>query len=314
MSSPESSVKISARTVDKALAQAAAELGVSPDQLDYRLISQTKGGLFSFIGRKVEIEAWLLSAEDEADLAAEPQVHSQGAETELENLVPLKKPRRSRGDSQKSRRGARGKPSGRQDASAKGESRSRRGGSRHGSRSEYPKVVKDETPFTEEQVREIKEQIRVACDDICQYLIGSETYELATREENGRFTIDIYDESLGKQVAKNAKIAESLEHILRKVPKVQRELPFRIFVDVNEIRQSRESELVVMARDLSEKVHDNKRPIVLNYKNSYDRKIIHMALDQDDRVYTKSIGEGSNRKLMILPARGEESSSDPMAQ
>lgn len=311
MSSAESSVKISARTVEKALAQAATELGVSPDALDYRLISQTKGGLFSFIGRKVEIEAWPLSAEQEDD-------HLGAEEAELQNLVPLKKPRRSRGGSSRSRHGARSKPSGGHAAAGKNERRSRRGGSgtspREESRREYPRVVKDETPLSEDQVKEIKEQIRKACDDICQYLIGSETYELATREENGRFTIDIYDESLGKQVAKNVKIAESLEHILRKVPKIQRELPFRIFVDVNEIRQSRESELVVMARDLSEKVHDNKRPIVLNYKNSYDRKIIHMALDQDDRVYTKSIGEGSNRKLMILPARGEESSSDPMAQ
>lgn len=59
-----------------------------------------------------------------------------------------------------------------------------------------------------------------------------------------------------------------------------------------------------MAHDLSAKVHENKRPIVLNYKSSYDRKIIHMALDKDERVYTKSIGSGPNRKLMILPSRG----------
>lgn len=110
-------------------------------------------------------------------------------------------------------------------------------------------------------------------------------------------------------MAKNVKIAESLEHILRKIPKIKRELPFRVFVDVNEIRQSRETELVEMAQDLSEKVHDKKRPIVLNYKNSYDRKIIHMALDKDDRVYTKSIGEGSDRKLMILPSTDQGESS-----
>ena len=61
-----------------------------------------------------------------------------------------------------------------------------------------------------------------------------------------------------------------------------------------------------LARDLSEKVHENKRPIVLNYKSSYDRKIIHMALDKDDRVYTKSIGTGPNRKLMILPIRKKD--------
>jgi spoIIIJ-associated protein len=60
-----------------------------------------------------------------------------------------------------------------------------------------------------------------------------------------------------------------------------------------------------MAKDLSEKVHENKKPIVLNYKSPYERKIIHMALDKDDRVYTKSIGSGPGRKLMILPSQGE---------
>jgi hypothetical protein len=31
-----------------------------------------------------------------------------------------------------------------------------------------------------------------------------------------------------------------------------------------------------------------------------------MALDKDDRVYTKSIGTGPNRKLMILPIRKKD--------
>ena len=46
----------------------------------------------------------------------------------------------------------------------------------------------------------------------------------------------------------------------------------------------------------------------MTHKSSYDRKIIHMALDKDDLVYTKSIGSGANRKLMILPSKtkGEE--------
>ncbi len=35
-----------------------------------------------------------------------------------------------------------------------------------------------------------------------------------------------------------------------------------------------------------------------------------MALDADDRVYTKSIGSGPNRKLMILPVKGEEAAPE----
>jgi spoIIIJ-associated protein len=119
--------------------------------------------------------------------------------------------------------------------------------------------------------------------------------------------LDCDDEYLAGQMMKNSKLAEALEHILRKKPRhIKRELPFRIFVDVQGVRRQRETDLVELARDLSEKVYENKRPIVLNYKSSYDRKIIHMALDKDERVYTKSIGNGPNRKLMILPIRKQD--------
>jgi spoIIIJ-associated protein len=91
---------------------------------------------------------------------------------------------------------------------------------------------------------------------------------------------------------------------------LKRELPFRIFIDVNGVRMNREQELIEMAKDLSLKVHENQKPVVLNYKSSYDRKIIHMALDRDERVYTKSIGSGTNRKLMILPIKNDQESAN----
>ena len=58
-----------------------------------------------------------------------------------------------------------------------------------------------------------------------------------------------------------------------------------------------------MAQELSTKVYKNKRSITLKDKSSYDRKIIHMALDADKRVYTKSVGVGFRRRLMIIPRR-----------
>jgi spoIIIJ-associated protein len=119
--------------------------------------------------------------------------------------------------------------------------------------------------------------------------------------------LDIDDPYFESQIVKNGKLGESMEHMLRKKPRhLKRELPFRIFVDARGVRRKREEDLVQMARKLSEQVHDNKRPIVLNYKSSYDRKIIHMALDKDARVYTKSIGSGPNRKLMILPIKDRQ--------
>ncbi|MCX6129202.1 MAG: Jag N-terminal domain-containing protein [Proteobacteria bacterium] len=157
-----------------------------------------------------------------------------------------------------------------------------------------------------EEVDVLRQDLQGFCRDICSAISGKPV-NVTAELEGGRLILDCDEEYLAGQMVKNSKLAEALEHILRKKPRhIKRELPFRIFVDVQGVRLKREADLVELARDLSEKVHENKRPIVLNYKSSYDRKIIHMALDKDERVYTKSIGTGPNRKLMILPIRKKD--------
>jgi spoIIIJ-associated protein len=172
------------------------------------------------------------------------------------------------------------------------------------------KQVETTLELTAEETVSLKESLRVFCQEICE-LISGEATSVAMETIKERLILNVDNEYLADQFAKNTKLAESIEHIIRKKPRhIRRELPFRVFVDVNRVRQARETELIEMAEDLSAKVYENKRPIVLNYRSSHDRKIIHMALDRDQRVLTKSIGTGSNRKLMILP-NGKEDEQSP---
>lgn len=158
-------------------------------------------------------------------------------------------------------------------------------------------------PLAADKVEALTEELRSFCEGIASSIAG-EPVKVEAKVDEGRLVLNIENDYVAQQIARNSKLAEALEHILRKKPRhLRQELPFRIFVDVGNMRKKREEELVQMAFDLSAKVHENKRPIVLNYKSSYDRKIIHMALDKDERVYTKSIGSGPNRKLMILPTK-----------
>ncbi|MBQ48725.1 MAG: hypothetical protein CMP10_15100 [Zetaproteobacteria bacterium] len=233
-------IRVTAKTEEKAIQEAAILFELDPDQIEYRVVSQTSGGFFSFLGKKVEIAAWRKS----------------------------------------------GRPSRRSGGAAK-------------------KVKFEDRPeFSEKELQGLVSELTEFCSGICAIMADDEGVEVRSELLGNRLILDIQNDYLVGQITKNAKLAESLEHILRKKPRhLKRELPFRIFVDVNGTRRQRETDLIAEAKDLSGKVHQNKRPIVLNYKSSYDRKIIHMALDQDDRVYTKSIGSGSNRKLMILPVK-----------
>jgi spoIIIJ-associated protein len=185
-------------------------------------------------------------------------------------------------------------------------------GAEHKPRSRPERQPRDEQapqgePLSAERVEELKSELIDFCAGICSR-IAAEPVEVTATVQDDRLILNINNPYIIEQIGKNSKLAEALEHVLRKKPRhLRQELPFRIFVDVNGARKSREEELVQMAQDLSAKVFDSKKPVVLNYKSSYDRKIIHMALDKDDRVYTKSIGSGPNRKLMILPSKGGSS-------
>ena len=61
--------------------------------------------------------------------------------------------------------------------------------------------------------------------------------------------------------------------------------------------------LVQTAERLAKKVASKGNPSSVGYLNAQDRRIVHLALKNFRGVRTKSVGEGSVRKLMIYPKR-----------
>jgi len=45
--------------------------------------------------------------------------------------------------------------------------------------------------------------------------------------------------------------------------------------------------------------------------NAHDRRIIHLALQNDASLLTKSRGEGEYRKIVIMPARKPKGAKSP---
>lgn len=147
------------------------------------------------------------------------------------------------------------------------------------------------------------EELATYCRELCDRIAGEET-QVKTQLDGKRLILNVDNSFLLSSATSYPKTIEALEHLIRKKPRhLQQGLPFRIFVDINNHRVEREDELTHMAKDLARKVIENKRPIVMNCKGSHERRVIHLALDGDHRIYTKSIGSGFDRKLMILPVR-----------
>ena len=66
-------------------------------------------------------------------------------------------------------------------------------------------------------------------------------------------------------------------------------------------RIRREQTLTTLALRLAEKAKRTGAPIELEPMDPGERRMIHLALQEDDAVTTESEGEGSYRHVVILP-------------
>lgn len=93
----------------------------------------------------------------------------------------------------------------------------------------------------------------------------------------------------------------ALQHLIRIVLARQLPSPITISVDVNQYRLQREQRLHHVAVDAASQAQRTGRTVVLPPMNAADRRILHTALAQQDRVRTESMGEEPNRRVVVRP-------------
>jgi spoIIIJ-associated protein len=80
-------------------------------------------------------------------------------------------------------------------------------------------------------------------------------------------------------------------------------------VDIEGYLDSRRENLENKAMRLAAKAKRLGKPISLGQMNAYDRRIIHLALQDFSDVQTRSRGEGPLRRLVIFPKKRRSSAS-----
>ena len=83
-----------------------------------------------------------------------------------------------------------------------------------------------------------------------------------------------------------------------------------IIIDTEDYRKRREESLIALAMRIGEKVKRSRKPATVGHMNAHDRRIIHLALQSDPSLTTKSRGEGEYRKILILPARKDADNAE----
>jgi spoIIIJ-associated protein len=118
-----------------------------------------------------------------------------------------------------------------------------------------------------------------------------------------QITLNIISNGSGLLIGKRGKTLQALQYLVSKI--LQREMgeSVSVVVDTENYRSKRESGLSELAQQLSEKVKKARRPFTTGPLNAHDRRVVHLALKDDQDVRTKSKGEGNLRKVVIYPVK-----------
>ncbi len=122
----------------------------------------------------------------------------------------------------------------------------------------------------------------------------------------GRATavLDIEGEDLGLLIGRRGASLSALQYLVNVM--VTRKLGSRVLVtiDVEHYHRRREESLRGLARRMADRVRQSRRSVTLEPMPAAERRIIHLALADDESVQTASVGAGDARKVVIRP-RGD---------
>lgn len=117
--------------------------------------------------------------------------------------------------------------------------------------------------------------------------------------EDGSINVDICGPGMGAIIGRRGETLDAIQHLTNYVVNRGSEKHVHISVDAENYRAKREESLVHLAQKMAAKVLKYKRSMALEPMNSYERHVIHTALQDFEGVTTGSTGTEPNRRVVI---------------
>jgi spoIIIJ-associated protein len=124
----------------------------------------------------------------------------------------------------------------------------------------------------------------------------------AAREDE-YIVLDIKGDGSGLLIGRGGQTLDALQYIVNKALNKNGRDRKRIILDTENYRKKKEKNLVALAEKLGAKAKRMRKPVTVSPMNAHDRRIIHLALQNDTGLTTKSRGEGAFRKIIIVPTK-----------
>lgn len=119
--------------------------------------------------------------------------------------------------------------------------------------------------------------------------------------KEGDLHLEIKGDQEGILIGRHGRTLDSFQFLINRMVNKHLQTPVRIVLDINDYRKRKTENLKRMAIRIAEKVKSKGRPLTIGPFDAHDRRLIHIALEEDPAVRTESLGEGRLKKITIIP-------------
>ncbi|MBW2028356.1 MAG: protein jag [Deltaproteobacteria bacterium] len=122
-------------------------------------------------------------------------------------------------------------------------------------------------------------------------------------QEDGSISLNIEGDTSGLLIGRRGKTLDALQFIVNKIVNKALDKKVQVVVDSENYRKRRREALNQMALKMGERAKRTKKPVTTDLLNPHDRRIVHLTLKDDDKLETRSRGEGLLKKVVIIPKK-----------
>lgn len=131
-------------------------------------------------------------------------------------------------------------------------------------------------------------------------------FQIQESEEDGLLAFELSGPAPLQLASSDGRAVDALQLLANQVASRLSEDPPRVVLDVGGESEQREERLEAFARRAAKRALETGRTVRLDPMNGHDRRLIHLALRDEDGVATMSSGEGRYRQVLVVPEEAPE--------
>ena len=150
----------------------------------------------------------------------------------------------------------------------------------------------------------VKDTVNKFLTDVFGAMNLTADFDINYDETEKELTVDIKGADMGLLIGKRGQTLDSLQYLVSLVVNKESSEYIKVKVDTEDYRRRRKETLENLAKNIASRVKRTHKPVSLEPMNSFERRIIHSALQNDNFVETHSEGEEPFRKVIVTPKKG----------